>query len=250
MNRFHRWYCRTDHWRRIAQEQLLPWVLGDADLGAHALEVGPGPGLMTDVLRTRVPALTALEIDPALATALRARHPGDNVTVVEGDGTAMPFADATFTGALSCTMLHHVPSADLQDRLLAEVLRVLRPGAWFVGSDSTTSLLFRLAHLFDTMVPVDPDAFAARLARAGFTDVAVRRGEGAFRFRGRRAVLRERAGLAGAGARAVAAHAVDAVAALTLEAVEARAAQRLLALPRRRTCRRRRCRTRRSSRCR
>jgi SAM-dependent methyltransferase len=185
MNRFHRWYCRTGHWRQVAQEQLLPWVLRGADLGTHALEVGPGPGLMTDVLKTRVPALTALEIDAALAAALRARHPEGNVTVIEGDGTAMPFADGTFTSAVSCTMLHHVPSPELQNRLLAEVRRVLAPGAWFVGSDSTTSFVFRLAHLFDTMVLVDPDTFAARLEAAGFTEIAVKRGDGAFRFRGR-----------------------------------------------------------------
>jgi SAM-dependent methyltransferase len=185
MNRFHRWYCRTDHWRQIAQQQLLPWVLGEADLGGHALEVGPGPGIMTDVLRTRVPALTALEIDPRLASALCTRNAGTNVTVVEGDGTAMPFPNATFTSAVSCTMLHHVPSARLQDCLLAEVRRVLRPGAWFVGSDSTTSFVFRMAHWFDTMVLVEPESFAARLEAAGFRDVGVRRGEGAFRFRGR-----------------------------------------------------------------
>ena len=56
MNRFHRWYCRTDRWRRTVREDLMPWVLRDAELGAHVLEVGPGPGLTTDVLRTRVPA--------------------------------------------------------------------------------------------------------------------------------------------------------------------------------------------------
>ncbi len=187
MNRFHRWYCRTDHWRRVAQGSLLPWVLGEIDLGSHALEVGPGPGLTTDVLRTHVRALTALEIDPRLAAALHARTIGSNVTVVEGDATALPFPDATFSGAVSCTMLHHVPSTALQDRLLAEVRRVLRPGAWFLGSDSTTSLVFRLAHLFDTMVPVDPDGFTDRLARAGFRKVSVRRGDGAFRFRGQAA---------------------------------------------------------------
>jgi SAM-dependent methyltransferase len=183
MNRFHRWYCRTDRWRATVEQSLLPWVLRDADLGSHALEVGPGPGLTTDLLRRRVPALTALEIDPALARALRKRMAETNVTVVEGDGTAMPFPDATFSGAVSCTMLHHVPSASLQDRLLAEVRRVLRPGAVFVGSDSTTSFVFRLAHWFDTMVLVDPETFAARLERAGFRDVAVARGTGAFRFR-------------------------------------------------------------------
>lgn len=185
MNALHRWYCRTDHWRRIVQRQLLPWVLDATDLGACALEIGPGPGLTTDVLRTRVPALTALEIDPQLAAALRARTAGGNVAVVTGDATAMPFPDAAFSGAVSCTMLHHVPSTALQDRLLAETRRVLEPGAWFVGSDSTSSLLFRLAHVFDTMVLVDPGGFAARLEGAGFTAVDVRRGSGAFRFRAR-----------------------------------------------------------------
>ena len=185
MNRVHRWYCRSGHWQRVVQDQLLPWVLGDADLGAEVLEIGPGPGLTTDLLRRRVTALTALEIDPRLATALRRRTAGSNVAVVGGDATAMPFPDAHFSGAVSCTMLHHVPSTTLQDRLLAEVRRVLRPGAWFVGSDSTPSLVFRLAHVFDTMVLVDPASFGARLTRAGFTEVTVRLGTGAFRFRAR-----------------------------------------------------------------
>jgi SAM-dependent methyltransferase len=156
MNRFHRWYCRTDTWRRTVRERLMPWVLADVALGDAVLEIGPGPGLTTDVLRTRVGHLTSIEIDPALARALRARLPDTNVTVVEGDATALPFDDATFSGGVACTMLHHVPSTALQDRLLAEVHRVLRPGACFIGSDSTPSVLFRLAHVFDTMVLVDP----------------------------------------------------------------------------------------------
>jgi hypothetical protein len=50
---------------------------------------------------------------------------------------------------------------------------VLRPGGWFLGSDSTPSLVFRLAHLFDTMVLVDADSFGARLERAGFGEVRI-----------------------------------------------------------------------------
>lgn len=52
-----------------------------------------------------------------------------------------------------------------------------------MGSDSRLSTLFRLAHLFDTMVVVDPDAFPERLARAGFSDVRVDAVDRAFRFR-------------------------------------------------------------------
>jgi ubiquinone/menaquinone biosynthesis C-methylase UbiE len=167
------------------QEQILPWVLRDADLGEHALEVGPGPGLTTDLLATRVPRLTAIEIDPALAARLRDRFTGTNVAIENGDATAMPFPDGTFTGAVSCTMLHHVPSVELQDRLLREVRRVLAPGAVFVGSDSRTSTVFRLAHVADTMVIVDPDTLTDRLQTAGFTGVDVQTGKGAFRFRAR-----------------------------------------------------------------
>lgn len=183
MNRFHRWYCRTGHWRREIQDQILPWALRGVDLGHHALEVGPGPGLTTDVLATIVPRLSALEIDPALVSQLREKFVGTNVMVHEGDATAMPFTTGTFTGAVSFTMLHHVRSPELQDRLLSEVRRVLRPGAPFAGSDSRSSLIFRLAHLADTMVLVDPGAFAGRLEAVGFESVEVEAGKQAFRFR-------------------------------------------------------------------
>jgi SAM-dependent methyltransferase len=183
MNRLHRWYCRSDAWRRALDERLLPWVLRGVALGDDVLEIGPGPGLTTDALRRRVSRLTSVEIDPRLAAALGARLCDTNVRVVNGDATGLAFPDACFSGAIACTMLHHVPSPGLQDRLLAEVRRVLRPGGVFVGSDSLPGLVFRLAHVCDTLVPVDAERFAARLERAGFRDVEVRVGGRAFRFR-------------------------------------------------------------------
>ena len=158
-------------------------MLRGVELGDEVLEVGPGPGLTTDLLRATAPHLTAIEIDPRLAQALRQRNLGQGVEVVTGDATAMPFGAACFSAVVSFTMLHHVPSPELQDRLLAEVCRVLRPGGVFAGSDSTASLLFRLAHLGDTMVLVDPDRFANRLQAAGFTRAQVQRGNHAFSFR-------------------------------------------------------------------
>ena len=98
----------------------------------------------------------------------------------------MSFPSASFDAALSFTMLHHVPSKELQDRLLAEVARVLRPGGIFAGVDSLSSRGFRLLHLFDTMVVVDPTSFPKRLEAAGFVDVQVDVNPYAFRFRARR----------------------------------------------------------------
>ena len=182
MNRLHRWYCRSDAWAATVRDQL-PWVLRGVELGDEVLEVGPGPGLTTDLLRAKAPRITAIEIDPRLAEALRQRTLGQGVEVVTGDATAMPFEAGRFSAVVSFTMLHHLPSPQSQDRLLAEACRVLRPGGVFAGSDSTASFLFRLAHLGDTMVLVDPDRFASRLQAAGFTDARVRRGHRAFGFR-------------------------------------------------------------------
>lgn len=188
MNAFHRWYCRSGRWRDHLQTTILPGLVDGVDLGDDLLEIGPGPGLTTDWLRTRVPHLTAIEIDPRLAAALEQRMAGTNVSVIEGDATKMPFPDAAFTAAVSLTMLHHVPTR-LQDRLLGETCRVLKPGAMFVGRDSTPSFVWNLYHLFDDRYPVDPDGFGARLERAGFVDVAVKRGANGkgFSFSGRRA---------------------------------------------------------------
>ncbi len=187
MNWFHRWYCRSEGWRRRLQGALLPAVLRDVELGDEVLEIGPGPGLSTDWLRGRVQHLTAIEIDRRLAESLKRRLAGTNVNVVEGDATAMPFPDRGFSGAVCLTMLHHVP-ARLQDRLLGETHRVLRPGGWLAGMDSTPSLKWNLYHLFDDRNPVDPATFGARLERAGFADVRVeqRAGGSGFMFRARR----------------------------------------------------------------
>lgn len=186
MNRFHRWFCRTSFWKKALADEIIPWALKDVGLGDDVLEVGPGPGMTTDTLREQLPHLTSIEIDPRLADALKHRMQSTNVKVVEGDATAMPFADASFSGAVSFTMLHHVPSPALQDRLLAEVYRVLKPGGVFAGSDSRWSIGFHLIHLWDTMVIVEPETFATRLAAAGFTDVSVESAKRAFRFRARR----------------------------------------------------------------
>lgn len=166
--------------------RYLPLMLQDIGLGDEVLEIGPGPGVTTDWLRARAPHVTAVEIDQALAESLRRRTEGTNVTVVEGDATAMEFPDFTFSAALCFTMLHHVPSTELQDRLLAEACRVLRPGGMFAGSDSTPSLMWNIYHLFDTRVPVDPDTFGGRLERAGFADPQVHRFPGGFSFRARK----------------------------------------------------------------
>jgi ubiquinone/menaquinone biosynthesis C-methylase UbiE len=175
MNLLHRLVCRSALWRWTVERWVIPWALDGLDPGDDVLELGPGPGLTTDVLRERAARLTAVEIDPRLASSLQERMKNTNVEVVEADATAMPFPDGSFSAILSFTMLHHVPSVTLQNQLLAEAWRVLRPGGVFAGTDTAPGVLLRLAHIGDTMVPVDPATLSQRLETAGFDELKARR---------------------------------------------------------------------------
>ena len=156
-------------------------ALQGAEPGDHVLEIGPGFGATTRVLVDLVPRLTCLEIDKDSADGLRAEF-GDRVEIVHGDGASMPFEDRRFTAVVCFTMLHHVPSVRQQDRLFAEARRVLRPGGVFRGVDSQPSAWFRLLHIGDTMVTIDPGTLDGRLTEAGFTDIQVRMKNGKLGF--------------------------------------------------------------------
>jgi ubiquinone/menaquinone biosynthesis C-methylase UbiE len=170
--------CGSDEWRQAIREVILPWALGETDLGDNVLEVGPGYGATTDVLSQSVPRLTSVEIDDDLAAILMDRFADlPSVEIVHGDATALTYADDSFSGAACFTMLHHVPTVELQDRLFAEVARVLRPGAALVASDSLGSDDLKAHHEGDTYNPVDPATLPTRLAAAGFERVDLKTNE-------------------------------------------------------------------------
>lgn len=177
MNKAHE-MCGSDEWRQAIRDMILPWALGEVDLGDDVLEVGPGYGATTDVLCTLAGHLTSVEIDAELAGMLRSRFAdADHVEIVHGDATELSYPDGKFSGAACFTMLHHVPSIELQDRLFGEVARVLRPGAALVASDSLGSDDLAAMHDGDTYNPVDPASLPARLTAAGFTGVEVKTNE-------------------------------------------------------------------------
>jgi SAM-dependent methyltransferase len=181
MNAEHRCACASEEWRGTVRDLIMPWVLADVDLGDHLLELGPGFGATTDVLHERVSRVTAVEVAPDLARDLAQRFANTNVRVFEGDATALDFPDGTFSAVASFSMLHHVPSPALQDRLFAEGRRVLRPGGILAATDSLDKPELRSFHRDDTFVPIDPDDLAVRLRQAGFTDIAIERNEFAWK---------------------------------------------------------------------
>jgi len=171
MNETHLQYLASDDWAAKLDADLLPWIERVADLGDDVLEVGPGPGLTTDILRRRAEKVTAIEFDHALAVTLADRLRGTSVDVIEGDAGAMDFDSDRFSAVTAFSVLHHIPTAAEQDRVLAEMLRVLAPGGGLFATDARDIDFIRDAHHDDTFVPLPAGTLVARLETIGFSDV-------------------------------------------------------------------------------
>lgn len=182
MNLCHRVFCSSDRYFKSVEESLLPWALADVDLGDNVLEIGPGYGANIRVLIDRAPHYTAVEIDQVMAERLQNAY-GDRARIIRGDGTDTGLPAGEFSSVVCFTMLHHIPTAVLQDQLFAEVFRVLRPGGVFAGSDSAASIPFRVLHFRDICNPVSPDDLPDRLHTKGFGNVHVEMGRGSLRWR-------------------------------------------------------------------
>ena len=96
--------------------------IAPATSGPDILEIGGGRSGLTKLL---YPAATVvnLDFDGTLAAEPCNTQPGQ--IFVQGSATAIPFADASFDTVTLFDLLEHVED---DDRVAAEVLRVLRPG--------------------------------------------------------------------------------------------------------------------------
>jgi ubiquinone/menaquinone biosynthesis C-methylase UbiE len=188
MNRLENWFCASSLWRFITRKQLLPWLVAGSSLGDHVLEVGAGFGAATPALQRLATRVTSLEYDPRSVAACAARQGGGpGARVVRGDAAALPFRDNLFSAVFAVLVLHHLLSPGLQDRALAEIFRVLRPGGVFLALEISNGWLQRAVHFRSTFVPVNPATAAARLHAAGFSKTTIDSRGSTFRIRSLRA---------------------------------------------------------------
>jgi ubiquinone/menaquinone biosynthesis C-methylase UbiE len=184
MNEAHAEVCGGAEWEAHMHQELLPTLTASLVLGHHVLEIGPGYGAATSWLVDRVDKVTAVEIDSALADRLVTKQAASppSLEVIVGDASSLTFGDDTFDSVCCFTMLHHVPTVAIQNRLLAEALRVLKPGGPFFGSDSLASDRLHRLHTDDTYNPVEPSTLFVRLQTVGFDQVTVAAGESRMTF--------------------------------------------------------------------
>jgi len=188
MNAMEHFFCSTSLWQRMTHRYLLPWVLSDARLGDHVLEIGAGYGPATGHLLKAAPRVTSLEYDARAVGKLKAKHGHGQLAPLCGDAAFLPFADQSFSSAIAILVLHHLKSRELQDRAIAEVHRVLRPGGSFFVYEINDGWVERTLHYRSTFTPVTPGSAFARLTKAGFSKISVDFRRGGYRFRARKAM--------------------------------------------------------------
>jgi len=183
VNRFENWFCASSIWRTVTRKQLLPWLLTGTELGEHVLEIGAGPGAATEELRKRAGRVTSLEYSHAFALKIAQRCQTTNGAVLQGDASALPFPEKTFSAAIAVLVMHHLKTREAQERAFAEIFRVLRPGGLFLAIEIQDGWLNRIGHIRSTFVPVAPATVPERLAAAGFSSVSIGYRGSAYRLR-------------------------------------------------------------------
>jgi SAM-dependent methyltransferase len=151
--------------------------------GMRVLDVGCGPGGLTDVLAARVGEANVAAIDPApqFAAACGARRPTADVRV--GVAEELPWEDGAFDATLSSLVIAFMRDAD---RGVREMARVTRPGGtiaacmWDIpgGGMTMLSTFWRAAREIDpgatgerTRPGVTEGDIGERMRRAGLPDV-------------------------------------------------------------------------------
>ena len=155
-------FCASEDWRRLVHETILPEALRGVELGDEAIEIGPGPGL-----HHRHPAhhdgAPHRRRDRRGAGGDRwpSGWPAATSTSWSATPTALEFPADRFSGAASFHMLHHIAPAEAQDRVFAELARVLVPGGVLVAADGVYSEGSAAFHEGDTYNPIDPEELGA-----------------------------------------------------------------------------------------
>lgn len=153
-------------------EAALVAALSQTGLGA-LLDIGTGTGRIAELLSPHATSVAGLDKSPEMLRLARTRlqHlPAQSLELVQGDFSALPFADGSFETVVFHQVLHYAQEPALA---LGEAARVCRPGGTIAVVDLAAhdreELRERHAH---ARLGFTDEAMLALLAEAGFAAAA------------------------------------------------------------------------------
>jgi SAM-dependent methyltransferase len=105
-----------------------------AATSARCLDAGCGTGLATGGCLSRSRLVVAMDFSASSLALLRARFAGLPVLALQGDVTALPFADGAFDQVICANTLQHIRHGGPQARAIDELRRVTARGGRVVVS--------------------------------------------------------------------------------------------------------------------
>lgn len=118
-----------DPQRGAAELEALFGRLGADPRGGVCVEVGCGPGRMTDALAERFDRVVAVDVSPAMLTLAQEAVAAPNVEFRLVSGDRLDGVDSDSADVAVCYLvLQHLPRRSLVRAYLVELGRVLRPG--------------------------------------------------------------------------------------------------------------------------
>jgi len=183
LNALENWYCSTSFLALDDSRAMLPWLLGGADVGDHVLEIGAGAGAATAELRKRAVMSSVLSTIIFLPLNL---HEERQCRRRASRCSIPALCDRTFSSAIAVLVLHHLRSREQQDRASQKLIGYCNQAPTFLLLKFPDGWLNRVIHIKSTFVPVQAEALEARLAAAGFVDIALDRRAGGFSVRAAR----------------------------------------------------------------
>lgn len=181
--RFGVWFLKTETWRvhvlKRALDDLTRLLPAPVPTGGVVLDIGTGHGYSLLELSTRFSPekIIALDADPQMPTraaaSIAACATPIEVRTAHAEATGLPEASVDL---IFCHQtFHHIVD---QERAIAELFRVLKPGGWLLFAESTRkyihSLPIRLLFRHPMHVQKTAEQYLALIERAGFEVVPER----------------------------------------------------------------------------
>jgi ubiquinone/menaquinone biosynthesis C-methylase UbiE len=168
--------------------RLMAQALGAAERRILDIGCGTGQFAVRIVQQNANARVCGLDLSGRMLShaRVRCRHSGEAIHLVQGDSERLPFPDDYFDAVTCAHSFHHYPR---QERVAAEMHRVLRPGGLVLIADGDRDRWWG-RFIFDVVVvffegPVrhlPSRAFRRLLRETGFEDIRQQRRRGPLPF--------------------------------------------------------------------